>query len=155
MRAQRTVEAVFILLAFFTADVRYAYVTFALTGLQAISGRLVPVALAVAAFVPAPRAHRLSDLYYDLDGTRSACAVSMLVQAAGIWLVRTGHEVAGYFTLAVPTASFVLAPTVGFCCGCAIYVGLRELLAKLGVRKRCADDVCDVEIGVPQAPGHQ
>ena len=155
MRAQRLAEAFFLLLAFFTTDLRYAYVTFALTLLQAVSGRLVPVAWTVAALVPAPREHRLGDLYYDLSGTRGACAISVVVQAAGIWLVHAGHAAAGYLVLTMPAASFVLAPTVGFCCGCAVYVGLRELLVKLGVSKRYANDACDVDIPGSEAPARQ
>jgi hypothetical protein len=155
MRAQRLVEAFCLLLAIFTTDLRYAYVTLALSVLQAVSGRLVPVAWAVAAFVPAPSEHRLSDLYYDLAGTRGACAISVIVQLAGIGLVRTGLEVAGYLVLTVPTASFVLAPTVGFCCGCSVYVGLREVLVRLGVSKRYANDTCDVAIRHSEAPSHQ
>src|SRR6185503_11097031 len=86
MRAQRLVEAGFLVAAFFTGDIRLAWVTLALTVLQSVSPRLVPVALGVAAFVPPPKAHRLGDLYFDLAGTRGACAISVLVQVAGIWL---------------------------------------------------------------------
>jgi hypothetical protein len=155
MRAQRVVEAGFLIAAFFCGDVRFAYVTLGLTILQATSGRLVPVALAVAAFVPAPREHRLSDLYFDLAGTRGACAISVFVQAGGIWLVEHGHPTAGYMILAVPTASFVLAPTVGFCCGCAVYVAIRDVLARLGISKRYADGACDIEIDGQEATDHQ
>jgi hypothetical protein len=152
MRAQRLVEAGCLIATFFTGDLRFAYITFALTTLQALSGRFVPVALLVAAFVPAPREHRLSDLYFDLAGVRGACAISVVVQAGGLWLVRSGHPVVGYLILAVPTASFVLSPTVGFCCGCAVYVGLREVLVRLGVTKRYANGACDVDIDGSEAP---
>jgi hypothetical protein len=155
MRAQRFVEAGFLIAAFFAGDIRLAYVTLGLTILQAISGRLVPVALAVAAFVPAPREHRLSDLYFDLKGTRGACAISVFVQAAGIWLVERPHPTAGYVILAVPTASFVLAPTVGFCCGCAVYVAMRDVLARFGISKRYADGACDIDIDGQETARHQ
>ena len=156
MRVQRSVEAAFLIAAFFTGDVRFAYVTLGLSVLQAISGRLVPVALAVALFTPARRTHELSDLYFDLKGTRGACAISMFVQLGGIALVHAGRTAMGFMVLTIPTASFVLAPSVGFCCGCALYVISGDALARLGVVKRHADGACDVDIGrTDQAPGHQ
>ena len=141
--------------AFFSGDVRFAYVTLGLAVLQTVSARLVPVALGVALFSAAPREHRLSDLYFDLGGTRGACAVSVCVMGTGIWLVRAGHGIVGWLLLAFPTASFVLAPTVGFCCGCAVYVAMREVLAKLGVAKRYANGACDIDIGRTEASDHQ
>ncbi len=155
MRAQRLAEAFFMVAAFFSGDLRFAYVTLGLTALQALSPRLVPVALVVAAFARAPKEHRSSDLYFDLAGTRGACAISVFVQAAGIWLVHGGHHVVGYAILSVPTASFVLAPTVGFCCGCAVYVGMRDLLARAGVVKRYANGACDIDIDTEEAPRRQ
>jgi uncharacterized protein DUF4395 len=155
MRAQRLVEAGFLIAAFFTGDLRFAYVTLVLSSLQAVSARLVPVAALVAAFVPARREHRLGDLYFDLAGARGACAISAVVQVAGIFFVRAGYETLGYLILAAPTASFVLSPTVGFCCGCAIYVGLREILAKLGLTTRYANGVCDIPIDGEEARRHQ
>lgn len=151
MRAQRMVEAGFLIAAFFAGDIRFSYVTLGLTVLQAVSPRLVPVALGVATFVPAPKEHRLSDLYFDLAGTRGACAISVLVQVAGIWLVRDGHSAWGWLVLAFPTASFLLAPTVGFCCGCAFYVAGREVLARLGLAKRYANGACDINVDAATA----
>jgi len=145
MRVQRMAEALFLIGAFFTGDIHLAYVTLALTILQALSPRFVPFALVVSLFVPEPKEHRLSDLYFDFAGTRGACAISIFVQGGGIWLVSNGHEILGYAILSVPTASFVLAPTVGFCCGCAVYVGMRDLLARAGVVKRYANGACDIE----------
>src|SRR5262249_11233784 len=127
MRVQRVAEAAFLVAAFFTGDVRWAYVTFAFTVLQALSPRLVPIGLVVASFTPRRTEHDLGDLYFDFAGTRGACAISVVVQASGIALVRNGHPALGFLVLAIPAASFVLAPTVGFCCGCAIYVGLRDI----------------------------
>ena len=151
MRVQRMVEALLLIATFFTGDVRPAYVAVVLTGLEALSPRLVPVALAVSAFVPPPQEHRLGDLYFDLAGSRGACAISVFVQSGAIWLVQSGHEVIGYLILAMPTASFVLSPTVGFCCGSSVYVGMRELLVRVGIAKRYAHGACDVET----APRHQ
>lgn len=155
MRIQRMVEAMLLLGALFTGDLRWAYAVLVLTALQALSPRLVPVALAVSAFFPAPAKHRLGDLYFDLAGTRGACAISLFVQALGIGLVLAGHDVVGYAILAMPAASFVLSPTVGFCCGCSIYVGLRDLLAHAGVAKRYAHGACDIDIDGSKAPSHQ
>ena len=155
MRAQRMVEAGLLIAAFFTGDLRFAYATLALTLLQAISPRLVPIALVVSAFVRPPEEHRLSDLYFDFAGTRGACAISVFVQAGGIWLVGSGHEVIGYTILTIPTASFLLAPTVGFCCGCAVYVGMRDLLARAGIAKRYANGACDIDIEWTTPSGRQ
>lgn len=155
MRAQRIVEATFLVAAFFTADVRFAYVTLALTILQVISPRLAPVALAVAAFVPAPREHLLGDLYFDFAGTRGACAIALVLQLTALALVRSGHEAVGFVLLAMPTASLLLSPTVGFCCGCAVYVGIRQALVKLGVAKRYVDGTCDIRIDGTQTQRHQ
>lgn len=151
MRVQRIVEAALLIAAFFTGDLRLAWAAVVLTGLQAVSPRLVPVALVVSAFVPARTDHDLSDLYFDFAGTRGACAIAVCVQVGAIWLVQSGHEVIGYAILSFPTASVLLAPTVGFCCGCAVYVGARELLVRAGVVKRYAHGACDIET----APRHQ
>ena len=151
MRVQRSVEAAFVVAAIFTGDVRLAWVTFVLTALQVLSPRLVPVALAVASVVRPRQDHRLGDLYFDLTGSRGACTVSLVVQAVGLWLVHGGHIGWGMLALALPAASFVLAPTVGFCCGCAVYVLARDLLARLGMTTRCADGACDVDVGQESA----
>jgi hypothetical protein len=155
MRAHRLAEALFLILAFFTGDIRFAYVTFVSSVLQALSSRLVPVALVVSGFTRPPKEHRLSDIYFDSAGTRGAAAISVVVQGVGLALVRSGHDVSGYALLAFPTASILLAPTVGFCCGCAVYVGLRDLLARAGLVKRYANGVCDIEIDTEEAPRRQ
>jgi hypothetical protein len=152
MRVQRLFEAAFLIAAFFTADLRFAYVTLGLTLLQAISPRLVPIAVVVAAFVRTPSHHTLSDLYFDSAGTRGACALAAIAQVVAIVLVRSGHEVLGYAALTMPTASFLLAPTVGFCSGCAVYVGLRDVLARAGVVKRYAHGACDIDIDIDKRP---
>jgi hypothetical protein len=146
MRVQRFVEAAFLLASVFSSDLRFAWVTFGLTVLQAVSPRLVPVAAAVATFVPL-KAHALGDLYFDLAGTRGACAISAVVQAVGLWLVHSEHPALGFLLLTMPAASFLLSPTVGFCCGCACYVFARSTLARLGLIERNADDACDVDVG--------
>lgn len=146
LRVQRLVEAGFLIAAFLWSDVRFAWVTLALTSLQALSPRLSLVAALVTFVRPAPGPPRLSDLYFDLDGSRGACAMSALVQATALWLVELGHTSLGFLLLTVPTASFVLSPTIGFCAGCAVYVGLREAGAKLGLVRRCVDGACDVEV---------
>jgi hypothetical protein len=155
MRAQRLAEAAFLIAAFFSGDVRFAYVTLASMILQTISGRLAPVALVVAALVSPSRKHRLGNLYFDLSATRAACAVSALVSSGGIALVNHGHATLGYMMLALPTASLVLSPTVGFCCGCAVYVLARDLFVRLGLTKRYANGACDVDIGNSEASSHQ
>jgi hypothetical protein len=154
MRVQRLVEASFLLAVFLTGDVRPAFVTLALTALQALSGRLVPVAALVAVVHPGPEEHSVSDIYFDLQGTRGACAISLVVQAAGMGLYASGHTIAGGIVLAIPLSSFVLSPTVGFCCGCAVYVGLRELLARFGLAARFSDGICDVDVRA-EAPRRQ
>jgi hypothetical protein len=153
MRAQRGVEAAFLLASLFSGDVRFAWVTLGMTLLQTLSPRLVPVAALVAAFVPT-KPHALGDLYFDFAGTRGACAASVVAQALGLWLVHVGWPALGMFVLAVPTASFLLAPTVGFCCGCACYVLGRSLLARFGLIERTADGALDVDVE-QEASDHQ
>src|SRR5687768_1924766 len=99
MRVQRLAEAAFLLVALFTQDVRFAYVTFAMTFLQAMSPRWAPVALVVAWLVRFRGEHRIRDLYFDLGGSRGACALSVVVQAMGLGLVWAGWPIAGFIIL--------------------------------------------------------
>jgi hypothetical protein len=155
LRAQRLVEAAFLVATFFTEDLRFAYVTMGLTLLEALSPRLVPVALLVSAFRPPPSQHHLGDIYFDLAGSRGACVLAAVVQGLALALVHSGHEVFGYALLTMPTASFLLVPTVGFCTGCAVYVFMRDLLARLGVVERYAHGACDVDIDGSKASRRQ
>jgi hypothetical protein len=146
MRVQRLTEAAFLVAALFTQDLRFAYVTFAFSVLQAISPRWAPVARGVARLVRFRGEHRIGDLYFDLGGSRGACAISVLVQAAGIGWVWAGHPTAGFIILTIPTASFLMAPTLGFCAGCWFYVLGRDWLARHGRLKRGFDDFDDIAI---------
>jgi hypothetical protein len=146
MRVQRLVEAAFLIATFFTGDPRFAYVTLSLTMLQVLSPRLVPVGVFVSAFAGPREEHQLGDLYFDLAGTRGACALAAVVQVVALALVRAGHELLGYSLLTMPTASFLLAPTVGFCSGCAVYVFMRDLLARAGLVERYVHGACDIDI---------
>lgn len=153
LRVQRIVEALFLLGTFFTGDLRPAYATLALVSLQALSPRLAPVAWVAAALAPT-RAARPSDLYFDLAGSRGACAASAAVLLLGIVLVHAGHPGWGFFVLTMPTASFVLSPTVGFCTGCAVYVWGRELASRLGPERRLPHGAKDVVLHrAEEAPG--
>ncbi|HWT21344.1 MAG TPA: DUF4395 family protein [Variovorax sp.] len=154
MRVQRLTEAGFMVAAIFTQDVRFAYVTFALTFLQMLSPRWVPVARLVARLVRFRGEHRIGDLYFDLGGTRGACALSVVVQAAGLGLVRAGWPTAGFVVLAVPTASFLIAPTLGFCAGCWFYVLGRDWLVRRGWLKRGFNEFSDLTID-GESPSHQ
>lgn len=147
MRVQRFVGAAFLLAALFTQDVRFAYGTFVLTLLEAMSPRWVPVAQLVARFVRFGGQHRIGDLYFDLRGSRGACAISVFVQAAGIGLVWAGQPLAGFMILTVPTASFLMAPTLGFCAGCWFYVLGRDWLVRHGWLRSAFDERDDIAIG--------
>lgn len=154
MRVQRLTEAAFMIAAIFTQDIRLACVTFALTLLQVLSPRWVPVALVVARVVRFRGEHRIGDLYFDLGGTRGACALSVVVQAGGLGLVWTGWPMTGFIVLALPTASFLIAPTLGFCAGCWFYVLGRDWLARRGWLKRGFDDFNDFTVD-GESPRHQ
>jgi len=154
MRVQRLTEAAFLVAAIFSQDVRFAYVTFALTILQVLSPRWVPVARPVARLVRFRGEHRIGDLYFDLDGIRGACALSVVVQGIGLGLVLAGWPTAGFIVLAVPTASFLIAPTLGFCAGCWFYVLGRDWLARHGWLKRGSDDFNDLTVD-GESPRHQ
>lgn len=154
MRVQRLAEAAFMLVAIFTQDVRFAYVTFVLTLLQVASPRWVPVARGVARLVRFDGEHRIGDLYFDLRGVRGACALSVIVQAVALALIETGHPTVGFVILTVPTASFLMAPTLGFCAGCWFYVLGRDWLARRGWLKGGFDDCTDITVD-GESPGHQ
>lgn len=153
MRVQRFVGAAFLLVALFTQDVRFAYGTFVLTVLEAMSPRWVPVAQVVARFVRFGGEHRIGDLYFDLRGSRGACAISVFVQAVGIGLVWAGLPLAGFMILTVPTASFLMAPTLGFCAGCWFYVLGRDWLVRHGWLRSGCDDCDDISIGPAGSAG--
>ena len=154
MRVQRLTEAAFMVAAIFTQDVRFAYVTLALTALQALSPRWVPIARVVARLVRFRGEHRIGDLYFDLRGVRGACVLSLVVQLAGLALIRTGHPTAGFVVLTVPTASFLMAPTLGFCAGCWFYVLGRDWLARRGWLRGGFDDFSDITVD-GESPRHQ
>lgn len=152
MRAQRLTEAAFLVAAILTHDVRFAYVTFASTVLQVISPRFVPVALLVARFAPFNGRHRIGDLYFDLAGVRGACAISVVVQSVALALVAAGFTTAGFILLTLPTASFLIAPTLGFCAGCWFYVLGRDWLSRRGWLKGGLHDAHDIAVdGEPAA----
>jgi len=155
MRAQRLTEAGFMIAAIFAQDVRFAYVTFVLTLLQVVSPRWVPVARGVARLVRFNGEHRIGDLYFDLGGVRGACAISALVLAGGIVLVRAGHATAGYLILALPTAALLMAPTLGFCAGCWFYVLGRDVLVRRGWLRRGHDDSGDIAIACDDSADDQ
>jgi hypothetical protein len=154
MRVQRLVEAGFMLAALFTQDVRFAYVTCAFIVLQALSPRWVPVARLVARLVRFRGEHHIGDLYFDLGGIRGASIVSLVPQAAGLALVSAGHPIPGFIALALPTASLLMAPTLGFCGGCWFYVLGRDWLGHRGWLKRGSDGFCDITID-GESPRHQ
>jgi hypothetical protein len=154
MRVQRLVEAGFIIAALFTQDVRFAYVTFALTVLQVLSPRWALVARVVARLAPFRGEHRIGDLYFDLGGTRGACALSATVESVAFALVWNGYPTAGFILLTLPAASSVMAPTLGFCAGCWFYVLGRDLLARHGRLKRGFDECSDITFD-DESPRHQ
>ena len=151
LRAQRVAEASVLVLTFFTGDIRFAYVALGLFMLEAISPRLVPVGLLVAALFPDRRRHAVGDVYFDLAGNRGASAMATLYIASAIALVHSGLRVAGFFVLALPTASALLAPTVGFCAGITNYVLIREAFARIGLVTRYPHGACDVDIDREEA----
>jgi hypothetical protein len=155
MRVQRLTEAAFLITALFTQELRFALVTFAFTVLQALSPRWVPVALLVARFVPFAGRHRLGDMYFDLGGVRGACAISVFVQGLGLALVAAGYRTAGFIVLTVPAASFLIAPTLGFCAGCWFYVLGRDWLVRHGWLKGTSDEFHDIAVDGGRAAGHQ
>lgn len=153
MRLQRLTEAAFMLAAIFAQDVRFAYVTFGFIALQTLSPRWAPVAQVVARWVGLRAERRIGDLYFDLDGVRGASAVSLLVQALGIGLIWAGHAATGFVVLTLPTASLLMAPTLGFCCGCWFYVLGHDWLARRGRLRRGFDDDGDIALAREDGPG--
>jgi len=154
MRVQRLTEAAFLIAAIFTQDVRFAYVTFALTLLQVVSPRWALVARVVARIARFRGRHRIGDMYFDLGGSRGACAISVVVQCACLGLIEAGFPMAGFVLLTVPTASFLIAPTLGFCAGCWFYVLGRDWIGRRGWLKGGFDDHHDIAID-GEEPRHQ
>ena len=154
MRVQRLAEAAFLIAAIFTQDARFAHVTFILTVLQVLSPRWAPVAQVVARLARFRGQHRIGDMYFDMGGTRGACAISVFVQAAALALVHLGYPTAGFVLLTVPTASFLIAPTLGFCAGCWFYVLGRDWFGRHGWLKRGFNDHHDIAFD-GEEPRHQ
>lgn len=148
MRGQRIVEAMLLLATIFSGDLRFAYVALALTALQAVSPRLALVGLVIALFSRAPAHHKLGDLYFDLGGSRGACLISALMQSAALAVASSGHDAIGRVLLALPTASFLLLPTLGFCAGCWFYILGRDVLARVGLVPKNVEGACDVRLDV-------
>lgn len=132
--------------AIFSQDLRFAAVTFVLTLLQTLSPRWVPVARVVTAVATVRPGHRIGDLYFDLGGVRGAAAIALVVQGIGMGLVLAGHAMSGFLLLVLPTASFLMAPTLGFCSGCWFYVLGREWMVRRGWVKKEFDDAGDIAI---------
>lgn len=146
MRVQRLVEASFLVAALFMQDERFAYVTFGLSLLQALSPRWVPIALVVARLMPFRGEHRIGDLYFDLGGVRGASVISVVVQVLGLGMIVAGYRIAGFLVLTFPAASFLMAPTLGFCAGCWFYVLGRDWVARRGWLKGGSHDLRDIPI---------
>jgi hypothetical protein len=146
MRFQRMSEGVLLLVGIATGDLIWVYAALVALVLQVISPWLVPVALLVAVVDRRLRPHALGDLYYDLAGSRGSCTISVMVFIISLGLIHGGAPVAGWILLALPAASLVLAPTVGFCAGCTFYVLFRDLLARVGLARRTVDGTRDFDI---------
>lgn len=151
MRVQRLAEGAFLVAAIFSQDVRFAYVTFASMLLQTMSPRWAVVAQVVARLSHFSGRHRVGDLYFDLGGSRGACAISLVVQGFALALVASGHTIAGLLLLTVPAASLLIAPTLGFCAGCWFYVLGRDWLVRRRWLRRSFDDHHDIALDGPAA----
>ncbi|WP_293224033.1 DUF4395 family protein, partial [Ottowia sp.] len=128
--------------------------TFVLTLLQVVSPRWAPVAQIVARFVRFRGQHHIGDMYFDLAGSRGACAISLLAQCTCLALIAAGFPITGFVLLTVPTASFLIAPTLGFCAGCWFYVLGRDWFSRRGWLRGGFDDHHDIAVD-GQAPRHQ
>ena len=146
MRVQRIVQAGLLLVTIFSGDFRLAYLALALTALEVIQPRLALVALVVALFKRAPNRHRLGDLYFDLGGSRGAAFIATVMQCIGLALATSRYDGVGRVVLAMPTASFLLSPTLGFCAGCWFYVVGRDVLARVGLVSSKIEGARDVSI---------
>jgi hypothetical protein len=80
--------------------------------------------------------------------------ISVFVQGAGLALVSAGWTTIGFVILTFPAASFLMAPTLGFCAGCWFYVLGRDWLVRRGWLKRGSDDFSDITVD-GEVPRHQ
>jgi hypothetical protein len=154
MRAERLTEAVFLIAAIFTQDVRFAYVTYVLTLLQILSPQWALVAQVVARFARFRGQHRIGDMYFDLGGSRGACSIALAVQSVCLALIAAGFPTIGFVLLTVPAASVLVAPFLGFCAGCWFYVLGRDWFGRRGWVKGSFDGHHDINID-GEKPRHQ
>ncbi len=143
IRVQRALEAIVLVTAILTTDVRLVWVAFGMLAAQVISPRLAPGALLFALLRPTPKQHRISDIYNDFQGIRGACAVGVAMLTVGLVLIYSGQAV-GWVFVACPTASCLLSPTVGFCAGCTCYVFARDLVKRATNTDPRVDGASDV-----------
>jgi len=153
IRVQRALEAVLLLTAIFTSDVRLVWAGLVIFALQVVSPRLALFALAVALFRPSPKQSHISDIYNDFQGVRGSCAVSFVMLSLGLLLLHGGQPF-GWVFVACPTASCLLAPTVGFCAGCTCYVVARDLASRAKIVPQKMEGASDVDLE-PNTPRHQ
>jgi hypothetical protein len=151
MRAERMTEAVFLIAAIFTQDVRFAYVTFILTVLQVLSPQWAPVAQLVARFARFRGVHRIGDMYFDLGGSRGSYAISLVAQCICLGLIAAGFPIIGFVLLTVPAASVLISPVLGFCAGCWFYVLGRDWFSRRGWLKGSFDEQRDISIDGEEA----
>lgn len=152
MRVQRLLEGLALVAAILTSDVRLVAVVLGILIAQVISPRLAFVAVLVAWVRSVPEKRRVSDMYHDLQGIRGSSAVAALMLTLGLILLARGHQV-GWVLVAFPTASCLLAPTVGFCAGCSCYVVGRELAKRATKKEPHVEGASDVVLE-PNPPPH-
>jgi hypothetical protein len=147
MRAERLSEGFLLIASFMFDDLRPAYLAIGLIALQVLSPFLSPIALVWSTIDRRIPPDRLGNLYFDMAGSRGACAISSVVLLSAVALIRwTGLHGLGRVMLAMPAASCILAATVGFCAGCGHYVLGRDLLVRAGVVKGMPEGACDVDV---------
>lgn len=147
MRAQRMTEGLLLAGSFVFDDLRPAYVAFAMLVLQVLSPLTAPVARAWLLFDRRLPPDRLRNLYFDSAGGRGAAFISSAVLATAFAMIRSGTlSTVGRVLIGAPTASCVLAATVGFCAGCGHYVVGRDLLVRAGIVRGTPEGACDVDI---------
>jgi hypothetical protein len=146
MRAQRTTEGLLLAATFVVGDLRPAWVVFAMVVLQAIAPIAAPIALVWQAIDRRIPPDRLGNLYFDRRGLRGAATLASLVLACALALTSwSSVPELGRILLAVPTASALLASTVGFCAGCSHYAFGLDLLVRAGLARR-PEGACDVDV---------
>lgn len=129
LRVEDAAHGVLLLAAFALHDLRPAYVACALIALQGLVSPIAgPFALLYALVDRREPTAGRGDIYCDTRMVRGASVIACMGMIVAFVLLHFEVPVIGYLMLGAACASSLLAATVGFCGGRAVFVLGRDLL---------------------------